>query len=63
MTDLTYVPTWAEVAYVCFIVDAFLRMIVGWSVAAQVRTTMVLDAIDVLRVVPVTVLKETRGAE
>ncbi|MCV7728794.1 IS3 family transposase, partial [Micrococcus luteus] len=28
VTDLTFVPTWAGVAYVCFIVDAFSRMIV-----------------------------------
>jgi putative transposase len=28
--DLTHVPTWSGVAYVCFIVDAFSRMIVGW---------------------------------
>jgi putative transposase len=46
VTDLTYVPTWAGVAYVCFIVDAFSRMIVGWRVAAHMRTTMVLDAVD-----------------
>jgi putative transposase len=63
VTDLTDVPTWGEVTYVCFIVDAFSRMIVGWRVAAHMRTTMVLDAIDLLRAVPVTVLKETRGAE
>ena len=30
VTDLTYVPTWSGVVYVCFIVDAFSRMIVGW---------------------------------
>ena len=30
VTDLTYVPTWSGVAYTCFIVDAFSRMIVGW---------------------------------
>ena len=28
-TELTLVPTWAGIAYVCFIVDAFSRMIVG----------------------------------
>jgi putative transposase len=44
--DLTYVPTWAGVAYVCFIVDAFSRMIVGWRVASHMATTMVLDAVD-----------------
>ena len=46
VTDLTYVPTWAGVAYVCFIVDAFSRMIVGWRVAPHMRTSMVLDAIE-----------------
>ena len=30
VTDLTFVPTWAGVAYVCFIIDAFSRRIVGW---------------------------------
>jgi putative transposase len=30
VTDLTFVLTWARVAYVCFIIDAFSRMIVGW---------------------------------
>ena len=47
--DLTYVATWAGVAYVCFIVDAFSRMIVGWRVAAHMRTEMVLDALEMAR--------------
>jgi putative transposase len=46
VTDLTYVPTWSGVAYVCVIVDAFSRMIVGWRVATHMRTDMVLDALD-----------------
>ncbi len=49
VTDLTYVPTWAGTAYVCFIVDAFSRMIVGWRVAGHMRTGMVLDAIEMAR--------------
>lgn len=49
VTDLTYVPTWAGVAYVCFIVDVFSRMIVGWRVATHMRTEMVLDAIEMAR--------------
>ncbi len=49
VTDLTYVPTWAGVAYVCFIVDVFSRMIVGWRVASNMRTTMVLDALEMAR--------------
>jgi putative transposase len=46
VTDLTFVPTWSGVAYVCFIVDAFSRTIVGWRVAGHMRTGMVLDALD-----------------
>jgi putative transposase len=49
VTDLTFVPAWAGVAYVCFITDAFSRMIVGWRVAGHMRTTMVLDAIEMAR--------------
>jgi len=46
VTDITYVPTWAGFAYACFITDAFSRMIVGWRVAAHMRTDMVLDALE-----------------
>ena len=49
VTDLTYVPTWSGVAYVCFIVDAYSRMIVGWRCASNMRTTMVLDALEMAR--------------
>ena len=49
MRDLTYVPTWSGVAYVCFIVDAFSRRIVDWRVAAHMRTEMVLDALEMAR--------------
>jgi len=49
VTDLTFVATWAGVAYGCFIVDAFSRMIVGWRVAGHMRTPMVLDAIEMAR--------------
>jgi putative transposase len=49
VTDLTYVPTVAGMAYVCFIVDAFSRRIVGWRVASHMRTEMVLDALEMAR--------------
>ena len=47
--DLTYVATWAGVAYVCFITDAFSRRIVGWRAAAHMRAEMVLDALEMAR--------------
>ena len=50
VTDLTYVPTRSGMAYVCFIVDAFSRRVVGWRVAANMRTEMVLDALEMARV-------------
>jgi len=46
VTDLTYVPTWSGMAYVCFIVDVFSRTIVGWRVASNMRTNMVIDAVN-----------------
>ncbi len=49
VSDLTYVPTRTGMAYVCFIVDAFSRMIVGWRVASHMRTDMVLDALEMAR--------------
>src|SRR5215203_155213 len=49
VTDLTYVPTRSGSAYVCFIVDAFSRRIVGWRVAANMKTDMVLDALEMAR--------------
>jgi putative transposase len=44
--DITYVPTWSHVAYVCLIVDAFARRIVAWRVATNMQTDMVLDALE-----------------
>ncbi len=49
VTDLTYVPTWSGVVYVCFITDAFSRMIVGWRATTNMRTSMVLDALEMAR--------------
>ena len=49
VTDLTYVPTRSGMAYVCFIVDAFSRRIVGWRVATNMKTDMVLDALEMAR--------------
>lgn len=46
VTDLTYVPTRAGMAYVCFILDVHARYIVGWTVAGNMKTEMVLDALE-----------------
>ena len=49
VTDITYVHTRSGMAYVCFIVDAFSRRIVGWRVASNMKTDMVLDALEMAR--------------
>ena len=63
VSDLTYVATWAGVAYVCFIVDAFSRRIVGWRVAAHMRTQMVLDALEDGPSLPRRALGRPRGPQ
>jgi putative transposase len=49
VTDLTYVPTRSGMAYVCFIVDVYSRRIVGWTAASNMKTQMVLDALEMAR--------------
>jgi putative transposase len=46
VADITYIPTWAGFLYLAVVLDAFSRRIVGWSMAAHLRTTLVLDALD-----------------
>ncbi len=49
VTDLTHVATHAGTGYVCFIIDAYSRAIVGWRVASNMATSMVLDALEMAR--------------
>ena len=49
VTDLTYVPTRSAMAYVCFIIDVYSRRIVGWTAASNMKTQMVLDALEMAR--------------
>ena len=49
VTDLTFVPTWAGDAYLCFIIDAYSPTIVRWRVASHLPTTMVLDGIEMAK--------------
>ena len=43
--DFTYLRCWEGVLYFSFIIDVFSRMVVGWQLAASMRTTLVLDAL------------------
>jgi putative transposase len=46
VADFSYVPTWAGMVYVAFVIDAFSRRILGWRAAASMATELVLDALE-----------------
>ena len=45
VADITYVPTWAGWLYVAVVLDAWSRRIVGWAMAPQMQTRLVVDAL------------------
>ncbi len=46
VADITYVRTWDGFIYLAFILDCYSRMIVGWQLAAHLRTELVMDALE-----------------
>ena len=44
--DFTYVPTWAGMVYVAFVIDVFARRIVGWRASQTASAQFVLDALE-----------------
>ncbi len=46
VADFTYVMTWSGVVYVAFVIDAFSRRIVGWKADTTMRTSLVLDTLE-----------------
>lgn len=46
VADITYIPTWAGFLYLAVVLDAFSRRIVGWSMASDLRTQLVVDAMN-----------------
>jgi len=46
VADITFVATWSGVVYVAFVIDVFSRYIVGWRVSRNMRTDLVLDALE-----------------
>jgi putative transposase len=43
--DFTYLRTWEGRVFFSFILDVFSRAIIGWQLANNMRTTLVLDAL------------------
>jgi len=46
VADITYVPTGAGLLYLAVVLDVWSRRIVGWAMAAHLRTELVLAALD-----------------
>ena len=46
VADATYIPTWAGFLYLAVVLDAFSRRIVGWAMANQLRTELMLEALN-----------------
>lgn len=46
VADITYVPTWAGFLYLAVVLDTFSRRIVGWSLGLDLKTQLVLDALN-----------------
>ena len=44
--DLTYIPTGAAPLYLAVVMDVFSRRIVGWAMAMDMKTRVVLDALE-----------------
>ena len=46
VADITYVPTWEGFLYLAVVLDVWSRRIVGWAMAAHLRTELVLEALE-----------------
>jgi putative transposase len=46
VADITYIPTWVGFLYLAVVLDVWSRKIVGWAIAAHLRTSLVTVALD-----------------
>ena len=46
VADITYLPTWEGWLYLAAVQDAYSRAIVGWSMGANMRAELVVDALQ-----------------
>lgn len=46
VADITYIPTWAGFLYLAVVLDVWSRKIVGWAMGDDMRTSLVVAALD-----------------
>jgi transposase InsO family protein len=44
--DITYIHTWAGFLFLATVIDCHTKMVVGWSMADHMRTSLISDALD-----------------
>lgn len=65
--DITYVHTWAGFAYLATVIDCYSKTVLGWAVADHMRTSLVIEALDMARrhqrLQPECIFHSDRGAQ
>jgi transposase InsO family protein len=46
VADITYLRSYPRFVYLAFVLDAYSRRVVGWQLASHLRTSLVLDALE-----------------
>jgi putative transposase len=46
VADITYIPTWSGFLYLAMVLDVYSRKIVGWAMDTNLKTTLILDALE-----------------
>jgi putative transposase len=46
VADMTYIPTWSGWLYLAMVLDVYSRKIVGWSMGTNMRTELIMDALQ-----------------
>ena len=46
VADITYIPTWAGFLFLAIVLDVYSRRVIGWAMATQLGTELVLDALN-----------------
>jgi len=46
VADITYIPTWTGTLYLAVVLDVWSRRVIGWAMAAHLRTELVLAALN-----------------
>lgn len=46
VADFTYVSTWSRWCYTAFVIDAYARRILGWSVTTSMSSQLTLEALE-----------------